>query len=449
MVDIVKAKPDKKEFRLLSMAVYVVLAAACVGCLALPMVQYKYEKYYYTLNGFRMLTGATISGGSVHVSSQLWTWLVIVGALTILAAAVLSRKAKVKVFQLTAGAGALVVLAGAMVFIINYTTALKGAKKLTLVFGIYVIALLAVLALAYAVTMLYRNRTILMLDFMLVPGLLYLILNNYMPMSGLILAFKNINYSTGIFQSPWCGLENFEYLFSSGSAWLITRNTVLYNLLFIVVGNVLGLAVGICLSECFNKYLMRTSQTLILLPQLLSAVIVSYIVYGFLSGESGWINHTLNLNIAWYRESKYWPVILLITSTWMGLGYRSIIYLSSIVGVDRSLYEAACIDGCSKWKQITKITIPMIRPTIIMLVLMSISRIMGSDFGLFYQVPMNSGFLYNVTQTIDTYVYRALMKESNYSLSLAANAYQAVVGFILIITTNALTRKIDKDSALF
>ena len=289
---------------------------------------------------------------------------------------------------------------------------------------------------------------------MTIPGLIYLLINNYFPMVGIFIAFKNIDYSKGIWGSDWVGFSNFTYLFTTGSAWRITRNTILYNIVFIILGTVTAIAVGIFLSDIRGKFKPRIYQTLILLPYLFSWVIIAYIGFAFMSGDSGWLNNTLLPALGlqpyqWYSEPVAWPFILTFVNIWKGIGYSSIIYLSTIVGIDKSFYEAALIDGATKWEQITKITLPLLKSTIIMLVIMSIGRIFYSDFGLFYQVPMNSGALYSTTQTIDTYVYHGLMELNDISMSSAASVYQSVVGFVLVLVANAVVRKVSAEDALF
>jgi len=288
---------------------------------------------------------------------------------------------------------------------------------------------------------------------MAVPGMLYLFINNYMPLPGLVLAFKNYNARKGIWGSDWAGFNNFKYLFATQDAFIITRNTILYNLTFIVVNTMMAIAVAIILSELRTRG-KKFYQSAILLPFLISSVIIGYLVFAFLSTENGFINNSILAplgleRISWYIEKKYWPFILVLVNTWKNIGYNCIIYLSTIVGFDKGYYEAASIDGASKWKQITKITIPLLRPTIIMLVLMSIGRIFYSDFGLFYQVPQNSGALYSVTNTIDTYVYRGLLELGDITMSAAAGVYQSLVGFILVLGANLLVRKMDPENALF
>lgn len=300
----------------------------------------------------------------------------------------------------------------------------------------------------------HRMKRYLPFYFMMLPGMIYLIINNYMPMAGLALAFKDVNYSIGLFESPWCGLENFKYLFSTNDAFIFFRNTVLYNLAFIVFGNVAGILVAICLDTIRNKFFKKVSQVIILIPYLLSTVIISYIVFAFLSGNNGFMNMTilpmLGLDPAnWYNEAGYWPVILVIVNLWMMFGYNSILYYSTLIGIDKSYYEAAAVDGAGVWAQIRHITLPALKPTIITLVLLVVGRICYSDFGLFYQVPMNSGLLYSTTQTIDTYVYRGLLELNDIGRSTAAGFMQSVLGFICVFTANKVVSKIDKESSLF
>lgn len=289
---------------------------------------------------------------------------------------------------------------------------------------------------------------------MMLPGIVYFIINNYMPMAGITMAFRKINYRLGIFKSPWCGFDNFKFLFASGQFGTMVRNTILYNLLFIVVGTTLAITIAILLNEIRSKFASRLYQTVILLPYLMSWVIVSYLVYAFLSGETGFINNSilkpLGLQtISFYQEQKYWPFILLFINQWKSVGFNMIIYLSAIVGISNVLYESARVDGASRWQQITKITLPSLKPTVITMFILSVSKMFYSDFGLFYQVPKNSGILYPVTQTIDTYVYNALMNQNNPGMSAAAGFLQAIVGFILVVGANALIRKISREDAIF
>lgn len=289
---------------------------------------------------------------------------------------------------------------------------------------------------------------------MMLPALLYLLINNYIPMAGMVIAFKKLNFAKGIWASPWAGLKNFKFLFASKDAWIITRNTLLYNVAFILVNMVVGIAIAILITEVRNTKLKKIYQSAILLPFLMSMVILSYIVYALLSAENGLVNNSILPlfhidSIQWYQEPKYWPAILIIANCWKGVGYGCLIYIASLIGIDPSFYEAARLDGASKWQEITKITLPSLVPTIITLLLLSIGRIFYSDFGLFYQVPMNSGVLFPTTNVIDTYVYRALIEQGNISMSSAAGVYQSLVGFCVVMLSNWIVRKVDKDQALF
>mgnify|MGYP000006731616 FL=1 len=289
---------------------------------------------------------------------------------------------------------------------------------------------------------------------MMLPGLLYLLVNNYIPLKGIILAFKTLNFAKGILKSPWAGLKNFQFLFKSPDAWIITRNTLLYNVAFILVNMVIGIAIAILICEVRSSKLKKLYQSAILLPFLMSMVILSYIVYALLSSENGLVNNSilsaLGIEaIQWYQEPKYWPFILVIANCWKGVGYGCLIYIASLIGIDPSFYEAARLDGATKWQEITKITLPCLVPTIITLLLLSIGRIFYSDFGLFYQVPMNSGVLFPTTNVIDTYVYRALIEQGNISMSSAAGVYQSLVGFVVVMISNGIVRKVDKEQALF
>ncbi len=289
---------------------------------------------------------------------------------------------------------------------------------------------------------------------MMLPGLIYLLCNNYLPMFGIMIAFKKINWQKGLLASDWTGFKNFEYLFKTKESFVMVRNTLLYNIAFIMIGTVTAIAVAILLNEVANKLSKKIYQSVILLPYLMSMVVVSYLVYALLSSDTGFVNNSLLVKmgiepINWYQETKYWPFILVIVNIWKNIGFSMIIYYSSIVGISPDFYEAARLDGANKWQQIQKITLPLLVPTIITLFIMSVGRIFSSDFGLFYQVTKNSGALYPVTQTIDTFVYNALMKLGNLSMSSAASVYQALVGFVLVMVTNKIVRKYSKENAFF
>ncbi|RIX59453.1 sugar ABC transporter permease [Paenibacillus nanensis] len=300
----------------------------------------------------------------------------------------------------------------------------------------------------------FSLRRYIPLYIMMLPGLAYLIINNYLPLFGLSIAFKDINYAKGIWNSDWVGFKNFEYLFKTTDAYIITRNTLLYNAVFIVLGLAIAIVIAILLNEIRSRVARSFYQSVILLPFLISMILVSYLVYALLSVDSGFMNKTilpmLGLDpVTWYLEPKYWPYILTIVHIWKGAGYSCIVFLAAIISIDKEYYEAAELDGASKWMQIRKITLPMITPIISMLALLAIGRIFYSDFGLFYQVPMNSGALYETTNVIDTYVFRGLMQLGDVGMSSAAGFYQSLVGFVLVLVSNYIVRKFDKDNALF
>lgn len=300
-----------------------------------------------------------------------------------------------------------------------------------------------------------RNKAMLL---MVLPASLWFLFFSYLPMAGLVIAFKQYRVSrdgfwASIVNSDWVGLKNFSFLFSTNDAYIITRNTVLYNLFFIVIGLILSVGLAIVLSEIANKRLAKVYQTGMFLPYFLSWIIVGYFVFSFLSLDRGVLNRLLSQfgidPINWYSDPTWWPVILVVVFLWKSIGYNSVVYLAAIMGIDRSLYEAAMIDGANKWQQIRNITIPMLKPLIIILTLLAIGKIFYADFGLFYQVPRDSGPLYSVTNVIDTYVFRGLKATGEIGMSTAAGLYQSLVGFILVITSNYIVRRYDKDNALF
>lgn len=289
---------------------------------------------------------------------------------------------------------------------------------------------------------------------MMLPGIAYFIVNNYIPMAGIVVAFKKYNVNDGIFGSPWCGLANFKFLFGTSDAWIILRNTLLYNIVFILVNNLVGILLAIILSDVLSRRLRTLYQSSLLLPFLISIVIVSYIVFALLSQENGMMNHTIlpalgKDPVPWYSTPKYWPLILTLTNLWKGVGYGTLIYIAAISSIDGTLFEAAALDGAGKWQQITRITLPFLIPAVITLLILNVGKIFFSDFGLFYQVPQNSGALYSTTNTIDTYVYRALMSAGGIGRSAAASVFQSVVGFVMVMATNLIVRKTSSENAIF
>ena len=288
---------------------------------------------------------------------------------------------------------------------------------------------------------------------MMLPGFIYIFINNYMPLPGLAIAFKRFDYSKGIWDSAWAGLSNFTYLFRTQDALNMVRNTLGYNLIFIILGNVLAVAVAIMLNFLRGKLNKKIYQTLILIPYLLSTVVVSYIVYAFLGQESGFLNSFLVQmgldKISWYTESGFWPVILTFVFLWKNFGYSSILYYATVIGIDSTLYEAAMVDGANRMKQVWHVTLPGLMNTIIIMVLLQIGKMFYSDFGLFYQVPMRSGMIASVTDTIDVFVYKNLAQLNDIGRASAAGFLQSILGFALILIVNYIVRRIDKDSALF
>ncbi|MEG0284829.1 MULTISPECIES: sugar ABC transporter permease [Vagococcus] len=302
---------------------------------------------------------------------------------------------------------------------------------------------------------LQQNKTLLLMS---IPGMIWLIVFFYIPVLGNVVAFKNFKISEGGFikslmDSPWVGLKNFEFLFSSSNAYIITRNTVLYNVAFIILNLLMAVCFAVILSQLRSRRTIKVIQTSMLLPYFLSWVIISYFVYSFLSPEKGLFNAMILSNggepISWYNEPKYWPFILIFMGVWKGIGYNSIIYFASIMGIDTTYYEAAEVDGASKWQQIIHVTIPQLIPLMTILTILAVGNIFRADFGLFYQLPKDSGTLYDVTNVLDTYVYRGLTSSGDIGMAAAAGLYQSVVGCICLIGTNLLVRKYDENSALF
>lgn len=291
---------------------------------------------------------------------------------------------------------------------------------------------------------------------MMLPGIILTFLFSYLPMFGVIIAFKNINMRDGILGSAWCGLQNFKFLFHTSDAYVITRNTVGYNLVFIFVGTFLNVSLAILMSLLFSKMASKVYQTIMIMPYFLSFVIVSYLVFAFLSMDNGFLNkHLLPMlgiePVNWYTTARPWPIILCTVNFWKWTGYSSVVYLAAISGIDTQLYEAAELDGANRWKQILYITLPSLKTLIVIQTILAVGKILNSDFGLFYQVPMNSGALYSTTNTINTYVYNSMVSGGVRSLGMSSAAafYQSAVGFVLVLVTNKIVNKIDPESALF
>lgn len=288
---------------------------------------------------------------------------------------------------------------------------------------------------------------------MVLPGFLLTFMFNYMPIGGLVIAFKNIDYAKGIFGSDWVGLKNFKFLFQSPDLPLILKNTIGYNVIIITLGAVFPTIFSVGFSLLRNKRSGKVYQTLIMLPNFISWIIVAYIVYSFLSYSNGLINHLLILfgkePVNWYSEVKLWPALLIFLALWKSVGYSTVVYIATISGIDSSLYEAAAIDGANKWHQIWYITLPELSSVVIIMLILAIGKLLNADFSLFYNVPMESGALMPVTNVISTYVYRALMLNADIGMSSAAGFFQSVVGFILVMLANWIVKLIDEEKSLF
>lgn len=290
------------------------------------------------------------------------------------------------------------------------------------------------------------------LTILALPAVLLLFVFNYIPLFGLVLPFKKFRYDKGFWGSEWAGFQNFEYLFTSSDALRATRNTVLYNLVFIFGGMIVAVAIALMLYE-MSKRAVKVFQTLLLLPYFISWVVVSYAVRAFLDMDYGLINGFLTAlgaePIMWYNHYECWPYIIIISNIWKGMGYGALVYYAALMGTNEELYEAARIDGAGKLKQIWYISIPTIRPMISMMLILNIGNMLSSDFGLFYNVPLNSTLLYETTDVLSTFTYRALIGMGNVGMSSAASFYQSVVGFFLVLLANWLTKKISEENSLF
>ena len=293
---------------------------------------------------------------------------------------------------------------------------------------------------------------------MLLPGAVWLLLLRYLPMLGITIAFKNYRafkpntFWNNILKSEWVGLKNFEFLKGPDTAVMI-RNTLGYNILWIVLGLVISVAFAVMMSELSTRFIAKTYQTMMFFPYFLSWVVASYFVLAFLDPTSGMINAIQKASggsvTNFYHDTTWWPLILTICNLWKNVGYSTVLYLAAITGIDTTQYEAAAIDGATKWQQVRYVTLPNIRTMIIILLIMNVGKIFNADFGLFYNVPQNSGSLYPVTQVVDTFVYRAYANTHNLGMSSAAGFLQSAVGLVCIVGTNAIVRKIDPDSSLF
>lgn len=296
------------------------------------------------------------------------------------------------------------------------------------------------------------------LSLIALPTTLWFLILCYLPMFGLLIPFKRLRFTgkgfiDSFMNSDWVGFKNFEFLFYNNDAFVIMRNTILYNVLFIALGIIIPVILAMMLKELLNEKWGKFCQTVMFLPYFLSWLVVGYFVFAFLSSNRGFINQVLvyfgKEPIQWYLEQKYWPWILTILNVWKTMGYGMVIYLAAIAGISKSLYESAVIDGASKWQQAKYITLPSLKTMICIMIVLRVGSIFRADFGLFYNVPRESGALFEVTNVIDTFVYRALMNMGNFSMSASTAFIQSIVGFVLVVIVNGIIRKIDRESALF
>ena len=305
-----------------------------------------------------------------------------------------------------------------------------------------------------------RNKKTLILMSMAAPVAIWLLLLRYLPMGGIVLAFmdykinpRNPSFINNLLTSAWVGLGNFKFLFLTDDAWIMFRNTLGYNIVFIITGVIIPVTFAIMLNEVSKKFVAKTYQTMMFFPYFLSWVVVSYFLNAFLDAQYGMLPAAQRAAgedpISWYTTTGPWPYIIVIANLWKNVGYSTVLYLAAITGIDSSQYEAAAIDGATKWQQIIYVTLPHLRTMICILFIMNVGKIFNADFGLFYNVPMQNGALFPVTQVIDTYVYRTLMITGNISLSAAAGLLQNVLGFVCILTANGIVKKIDADSSMF
>ena len=285
---------------------------------------------------------------------------------------------------------------------------------------------------------------------MALPGVLILFFFDYMVMGGLVLAFKNFDYRLGIWSSPWCGIENFRFLIASRSTFFtITRNTLMYYVIFTVTGMILEISLAIAMDQLVFKRIGKVMKSIFVIPVFISFTAVQFIVYAFLSTDMGMINHLFGVSVRWYLEAKYWPVILTIVKLWSGTGYGAVLFMSVLAGIDPGLYEAAQMDGAGKWQQIWHITLPLLKPMVTIMLLLSVGGVLHSDTGLFYQVTRNSGSLYDTTQVLDSYILNAVFHNADFGFTAAASFFQSVVGTMLILLANMAVHRINPDDSLF
>lgn len=290
------------------------------------------------------------------------------------------------------------------------------------------------------------------LTLLALPPVICVFIFCYIPLYGLILPFKDFKPSLGFIKSPWVGFKNFKFLLTSESIITITRNTIVMNALFIFFGNVIAIAFALMIFELSRNY-VKVYQTAMFIPYFVSWVMVAYVFLALFDMNNGFINKLLvsfgGEPVMWYNEPKYWPILLIAATIWKGTGYSTIIYYTGLLGIDSEYYEASYIDGANRFQQIYYISLPLLKPLIIMLVILAIGRIFYSDFGLFYNVTQDSALLYPTTDVVDTYVYRALRSLGDIGMASAAGLYQSIVGFLLVLATNLVVKKLNPENSLF
>ena len=295
-----------------------------------------------------------------------------------------------------------------------------------------------------------KNRMLLLFT---LPMAAYIFVFAYLPMFGIVIAFKNFNYARGILGSEWVGLKNFRLFFINPDAWRITRNTLGYNAVFIVLNLITNVGVALLLNEVRSRKALKTYQTVMFFPYFLSWVVVAYIAYALLNYRTGIVNGFVKSlggkPVDWYNTPSAWPVIIVLFNTWKGLGYGSIVYYAAIIGIDTAYYEAASIEGATRWQQTWHITLPELTSLITIMTILAVGHIFSADFGLFYQLTMDSKTLYRTTDVIDTYVFRALMKDGNIGISSASGVFKSLVGFVLVVATNWIVNRINPENALY
>jgi len=287
-----------------------------------------------------------------------------------------------------------------------------------------------------------------------IPVIVVLFLFNYLPMAGIVMAFKDFKPLDGIWGSPWIGMKNFEFFVRSDLIWNVTFNTVMYNLAFILLTPIISVGFAVMLNETGNRVMVKAYQTLFFLPYFLSWVVVSIIFYAFLSTENGLINSAIAVigiePVSWYSEIGAWPYIILFAGLWNQIGYNTIIYYAGLMAIDPALYEAAAIDGAGRWQRFLHVTLPMLSNLVVVMMILGIGKIFFADFGLFYQLPLQSGTLLPAVDVINYFTYRALMQLGDYGMGTAIGLYQSVMGLILVLVTNWLSRKVTKgEQGLF